>query len=101
MIIKLKQLITEDVDDFLVKDLMNIWDEISSDYFNVFKQNADRYSKMALKNGIKGIEVADAVKDFTDTNLKGKSLSLWKTLKPGDKKNYLEKAFPKNKTYVA
>jgi hypothetical protein len=101
MTIELKHLIKEGIEDSLVKDLMHIWDEISADYFNVFKQNADRYSRMALKNGIKGIEVANAVQDFTDTNLKGKSLSLWKSLKPGDKKNYLEKAFPKNKTYVA
>jgi hypothetical protein len=101
MTIKLKSLITENFDDSLVKDLIRVWDEISSDYFNVFRQNADRYSKMALKNGIKGDEVANAVHDFTNTNLSGKSLSLWKTLKPGDKNKYLEKAFPKNKTYVA
>lgn len=93
--------LTEDLDPQLVKDLVIIWNNVANDYWNVFRQNADRYSKMALKNGIKGAEVAGVVADYAYTDLPNKSLSLWKTLKPEDKKKYLEKAFPKNKTYVA
>ena len=91
-------------DENLIKDLQQIWNNISSDYWNVYKNCAkykDKQAIIVLKKGIKGDEVATAVDSFVDSDLPERSKSIWQRLKPGDKNHYLQKAFPTNKTYVA